>query len=146
MINIRDRRIAQYMQITVIYHKKIMNDKTLWWIHVDRVVFIQEKHARKFNICSWFKIKLSKLTAERIYFNTIKVICCKLIANTILNGQDMNRVPLCFGIRKQWSVLPLLSTDLKSKSHKTAKKKRKLKRNNIKWCSLETTRLHYIYI
>jgi hypothetical protein len=42
--------------------------------------------------------------------------------------------------------LPLLSTDLKSKSHKTAKKKRKLKRNNIKWCSLETTRLHYIYI
>ena len=62
----------------------------------------------KFNIPSWFKKKKIKLRTEGNFYNMIKAINEKLIANMILNNERLKAFALRLG-KRQWCLLsPLL--------------------------------------
>ena len=64
-----------------------------------------EKHLAKFNIHSWFLKTLSKLGIEGNFFNLIKSIYKKPIANSILNCAKLKAIFLRSGTKTRMSTI-----------------------------------------
>ena len=54
------------------------------------------------------KKTLNKLSIKRMFFNIIKALCKKPIANIILNGEKLKIFPLKSGTQQICPFLPLL--------------------------------------